>query len=177
MAAHPFPPAPQRGLAGRIRRLLGRRHPANALVELRKLLAEVPSLAEVDPGQVAEIEERFGLELARDFPGEVQGLYRDFVAYCLADRRFSDEELGNARHLAVLLGLPGEVCELIHRKVAREAYLRSIEEVMADGNVDPEERKFLRELQAHLQIPEEVARNMEEVRRRQLRSRGRWGGE
>lgn len=177
MAAQPFQPAPHRGLAGRIHRLLGRRRPANALVELRNLLAEAPSVDQVDPGKVARIEERFGLKLARTFPGEVQGLYRDFVVHCLEDRRFSDEELGNVRHLAALLSLPGEVCELIHRKAAREVYLCSIQEVMADGSVDPQERDFLRELQAHLEIPVEVARNMEEVRRRQLRSRGRWEGE
>lgn len=129
------------------------------------------------PEQVAAIEERFGVEIRARHAGELEAMYRAFVRTCLEDRRFSAEELEEIRHLARLFGLSADRCDLIHRKVAREVYLRTIQEVMADGRVDAGERAFLAELQSHLGIPGEVARNMEDVRRSQLQSRGRWQGD
>jgi hypothetical protein len=166
------PPPPER--PGLLARLLGRRDPGNALRAIQTLLAQAPSPREISPQAVDALDERFGLDVRRHFHSELQGFYRDFVLGCLQDRRFSEEELDEARHLAALLGLSDEVCGLLQRKVAREVYLRSIRDVMDDGMVDEEERQFLRELQGRLEIPGELAQNMEEVRRRQLRSRGRW---
>jgi hypothetical protein len=160
--------------ASLLQRLLGRRDPARALRELRGLLAQASSPRAVDPGEVDALDERFGLDVRRRFHPEMQEIYRAFLMRCLEDRRISDDELEEARHLAGLLGLSDEVCGLLQRKVAREVYFRSIREVMDDGTVDEEERRFLRELQGRLDIPGELAENMEEVRRRQLRSRGRW---
>lgn len=168
------PPPPISERPTLLQRLLGRRHPANALRELRRLLADASSPRAVAPESVDALDQRFGLDVRRRFHVEMQGIYRAFVLGCLEDRRFSDAELDEARHLALLLGLSDEVCGLLQRKVAREVYLRSIREVMDDGSVDEQERHFLRELQARLEIPGELAENMEEVRRRQLRSRGRW---
>jgi hypothetical protein len=161
-------------LASLVRRLLGRWDPTRALRELRGLLARAASPRAVDPGEVDALDERFGLDIRSRFHPEMQEIYRGFLMRCLEDRRFSDDEVEEARHLARLLGLSDEVCGLLQRKVAREVYFRSIREVMDDGSVDEEERRFLRELQGRLHIPGELARNMEEVRRRQLRSRGRW---
>jgi hypothetical protein len=162
------------GLASLLHRLLGRRDPARALRELRGLLARASSPQDVDPREVDALEGRFGLEVRRRFHPEMQEIYRAFLVRCLEDRRFSDAEVEEARHLAGLLGLSDEVCGLLQRKVAREVYFRSIREVMDDGTVDASERRFLRELQGRLEIPGELAENMEEVRRRQLKSRGRW---
>lgn len=151
-----------------LQRLLGRRPAENALIELVNTLAELPRPDIPEPGLVDEIGQRHGIELRARFSGELEELYRGFLLHCLADRRFSREESEAAGRLARLLGVSAPRCVVIHRQVARKVYLRTLEEVLADGAVDPEERAFLAQLQTHLGIPEDQADNMMELRRKQL---------
>lgn len=152
-------------------RLLGRRHPANALLELRTALAEADSPLDVPVEEVDALVDRFGFDVRRRFRPELLDLYRSYLIHCLRDRHLSERETGELRHLADLFGLSVANCDLIVRKVAREVYLRSVDEVLEDGAVDADERRFLGRLRAHLKIPDDVAENIEEVRGRQLRNR------
>jgi hypothetical protein len=63
--------------------------------------------------------------------------------------------------------------DTIHRRVAREVYFRTIDEVVDDGTVDERERSFLIQLRAHLSIPDEMAEYMLEMKlRRRTRTEG-----
>lgn len=150
-----------------LQRILGRSPPENALVELVNLLAGRAPSDFPGPDEVQAIGRRYGVTLAERFGEELEGLYRTFVLHCLEDRRFSEEEITAAGRLAEALGLSARRCAVIQRQVARTVYLRSVEEVLADGEVDPGERAFLKELQRSLGIPADQAENMLEVRRRQ----------
>ena len=98
-------------------------------------------------------------------------VYREFLRTCLVDHRLSDEELSDLEHLRGILGLEESRVALIHRRVAREVYSRSADEVVADGRVDEEERRFLTELRDRLEIPHPIAENILEVKARQQRAR------
>lgn len=150
-----------------LQRILGRSPPENALVELVNLLAERSPSDFPGPDEVQAIGRRYGVKLTERFGEELEGLYRTFVLHCLEDRRLSTEESAAAGRLAEALGLSAPRCAVIQRQVARTVYLRSVEEVLADGEVDPGERAFLRELQRGLGISADDAENMLDVRRQQ----------
>lgn len=164
-----LPPVP-RSLVDRV---LRRRPPAGAFVELNNLLASVRDLHDVNGGDVERICRAWGIDVPGAFGARCQQLYRDYLHWCLTDRRLSDEELDNLAHLALLLHLDRATAEAVYRATTRAVYLRSVEDVLADGEVSEAERQFLRRLGEDLRIPAGTADNMLDVRRRQMESRKR----
>jgi hypothetical protein len=154
-----------------LQRLLGRQPPANALALLIMRLRESESPRAVSSDVVDAIGRAHRVELRSMFRHELEGLYRDYLLFCLMDRRLSHEELSDLEHLRSIFGLDPAAVEVVQRNVARQLYLKSVDEVLADGTVDPEEREFLRRLRQDLSIPESIAENILEVKRQQLEAR------
>jgi hypothetical protein len=151
--------------------LLQRRPPGNAVVALIDTLNAADSPRRVTDDAIAAIERTYGVSFRKQFRGDLERLYREYLLFCLTDRQLSDDELADLAHLGRLLGLDSDVCDAIQRNVTRQVYLRSVAEVLADGTIDEHEREFLRRLQEQLSIPPAVAENIVDVRERQVRSR------
>jgi hypothetical protein len=103
----------------------------------------------------------------------LERFYREYLLFCFSDRRLSEDELADLDHLRAILGLDSEVVDAIHRNVARQVYLRSVNDVLADGAIDAREREFLATLRDQLGVPEAIADNIEEMKERQYRVRNR----
>lgn len=175
MDAVPFQPVePLRPTV--LQRLLGRKPPANALVALVDRLRAADSPRDVSPDVVDSLSREYGIDIRSLFRHHLEGLYRAYLLYCLTDRRLSSEELADLDHLRRLFGLDPAAVETIQRNVSRQLYLRSVDEVLADGTVDPDEREFLRRLRDDLEIPESIAENILEVKRRQMQARDKRRG-
>lgn len=177
-------PAPASGQGGRpaflamtgtrprlVDRVLRRRPAAHAFIELNNLLAGASDPREVSEEHVEAICRSYGIDVRSTFAARCRNLYRDYLLWCLTDQRLSDEELACLAHLATLLRLDSTTTAAIHRTVTRTVYLRSVEDVLDDGEVDEEERLFLARLSEHLEIPAGMAENILEMRRRQLEVR------
>jgi len=156
-----------------LQRLLGRQPPRNALVELANVLADDPLLETTTRETVKEIETRHEVDLETRFAQELEEIYRDYLLHCLRDRQLSALEIEAARRLADALDLARERRKVIQSQVARRIYLEMVEQVLEDGIVDSQEQEFLDELQEHLELPDDLAENMLELRRKQFRQR--WG--
>lgn len=156
-----------------LQRLRGRRPVENAFVEVNNLLARVDRVRSVSHDQLEAIARTYGVDLSERFAGGFEKLYRDYLVFCLSDRRLTEEEVADLAHLQRILGLTTECVDTIHRRVAREVYFRTIDEVLEDGTVDERERTFLRQLRTRLAIPDEMAENMLEMKlRRRTRADG-----
>jgi hypothetical protein len=153
------------------RRLLGRilrpARPEEAIDEVNDLFARAVHVRAVSEQDVLAIFHRFGVEIEVVAHGQRERLYRDYLYHCLADRQLSDEELWDLRHLERVLHLDTATVELMHRRVAREVYSRSVDEVLADEQVDESERRFLAQLREHLEVPSGIADNILEMKQRQ----------
>ena len=153
-------------LLTRLRGLVMRRSTAEHHLEdlfgthVRVRMVEAAAVARALEGQPAAAAARAG-----------ERVYREFLRTCLVDHRLSAEELSDLEHLRSILQLDEARVSLIHRGVAREVYSRSVEEVVADGRVDEEERHFLTELRDRLEIPHPIAENILDVKARQQRAR------
>jgi hypothetical protein len=119
--------------------------------------------------------EAIALRYAVPLDGELRALniafYRDFLRHCLTDRRLTREELEDLEHLRCTLRLDADEVELTHRRIAREIYSRTVNEVLADATIDADERAFLSSLRDALGLPETVAENIEHVKARQRGAR------
>jgi len=172
VAASPFSPLePTKPTLAQ--RLLQRSPARNALIVLHGMLPAAASPREVKAEDVARIERTYGVDIGASFHGELERSYREYMLFCLTDRRLSEEEVADLDHLRMLFRLDARTCEAIQRNVARQVYLRSVTDVLADGTIDAAEREFLHRLQEHLAIPESIADNILEVKEQQYRSRNR----
>lgn len=154
-----------------LQRLLGRKPPENALATLIRRLRAADSPRAVSPADVDAIGRDYAVDLRRLFREDLESLYRDYLIHCLTDHRLSTEELADLEHLRSLFGLDAGIVEAVQRNVARQLYLKSVDEVLADGDVDAGEREFLRRLRTNLSIPDAIAENILDVKTQQKEAR------
>lgn len=159
-----------------VQRLLGRQPPHNALVAVVISFEQADSPRDVTTERMERIAGEFGVDPRATFRGDLERMYREYLVHCLVDRRLSEDEVANLEHLRTLFQLDAATCDAIHRNVARQIYLKSVVEVLADGTIDEHEREFLARLRDQLAIPEAVAENIVDMKRRQFQSRNRAAG-
>lgn len=153
-----------------VQRLMRRGSVDAALVAVNNLFARAGVQA-VHTADLDAIFVRYRVADADRRTRQLERFYREYLLYCFADRRLSEDELADLDHLRRILGLDEEIVDAIHRNVARQVYLRSVNEVLADGTIDARERAFLAMLRAQLGVPDSIASNIEDMKERQYRSR------
>jgi hypothetical protein len=166
--------APFRAGGARLRGLLRRFHGdphAAAYDEILARFARANAVRDVHTYEIEAIAERHGVSLDGPLRLRTITFYRDYLRHCLSDRHLSEEELTDLGHLRRALRLDRDAVELSHRRVAREIYSRTVNEVLADSTIDSEERTFLSNLRDALGLPPVVAENIEQVRARQRGAR------
>jgi Chloroplast envelope transporter len=156
-----------------VQRLLRRKPAGNALVDVLRSFEQADSPRDVRPVHLERIAAEYGVDPRTAFRADLERMYREYLVHCLVDRRLSEDEISSLDHLRSLFGLDATTCEAIHRNVARQIYLKSVAEVLADGAIDEDEREFLARVRDQLAIPEAVAENIVEMKRRQYESRNR----
>jgi hypothetical protein len=175
--AKPSQPAfvERRPRAGVLDRVFRRQHAEDVLIEINNLFAKAVRVRNVSSEDVDRILSRYGIARGGEMPGQPDRLYRDYLLHCLADRQLTDEELADLEHLRSVLRLDAGTIALVHRRVAREVYSRTVDDVLADAAIDEAEREFLRRLRDHLEIPPGIADNILDMKQRQREARGRPG--
>lgn len=153
-----------------IQRLLGRLPRENAAVRINNLLASAASVRDVKRDEVLRICEEHRTDLNGPLAGRFERIYRDYLAYCLADRHLSTDELADLAHLQRLLGISAESAAAIHEHVTRQLYRCSVDQALVDGVIDDNEREFLGRLQQELAISGRAAHRIIEAK---MRSRQR----
>lgn len=165
---HPRAPFTVRPTRGRlIGRLLKRPRPVDAFIEVNNLFARAANVRAVSAVDIDAIFERHAISWDTAPAAARHAIYRDYLYYCLADRHLTADELADLDHIRTLLRLESDAVDLVHRRVTRKVYSRSVDVVLADATVDEDERRFLAQLRANLQIPDYVAENILEVKQRQ----------
>jgi hypothetical protein len=169
MSRAPFAPLPAPTV---LARFLSRRRAREAcFVAVNNLFASAQSIRAVRTEDIARVCSQWGVDRTARLGPRRESLYREYLRYCLLDRHLTDAELEDLAHLRELLQLDVSTVTRIHRHVAREVYTHTVDEVLADAQIDPEERGFLERLRDRLGIPEIEARNIEAVKARQREAR------
>lgn len=167
---------PFRTGSSRLRAVLKRirRDPVSAAFEdIFDAFAAVQSVRDVPRARIRLITRFWRVNLERDLRGRTIRFYRDFLRHCLEDHRLTADELADLTHLRLVLKLDPADVDSAHRRVAREIYSRSVDEVLHDSDIDPDERTFLSHLRETLGISVSAAENIESVRTLQRRARDR----
>lgn len=151
-----------------------RRDPATgAFEDILAALSGAAGVREVTSARIRSITMTWRVDLERDLRGRTIRFYRDFLRHCLEDHKLSNDELEDLAHLRRILRLDPHDVDLAHRRIAREVYSRSVDDLLTDATIDPGERAFLGTLREQLGISRSVADNIEAVRRLQRDARDR----
>ncbi len=159
--------APFRAGQKRLRTLFRRfrRDPVgSAFDEILDGLAAAERVRDVSGDDIAAVARRWGVTLEGRMSSRTIAFYRDFLRHCLDDHKLTDDELADLDHLHRSLRLADDEVELAHRIVAREIYSRNVDEVLADANIDADERAFLSRLRETLGLSRNVAENIEAMK-------------
>ncbi len=126
------------------------------VVALHNRLAEAEVVTNVTKEDLAALEAEYRISFNQEFPARLEELYAVFLAACLADKQFTQEEVTAVWHLKWLLDISDERHTALYRRVATEVYLRSVDEVMGDFTVSEQEQKFLTQLGEYLDLPADL---------------------
>jgi hypothetical protein len=139
-----------------IQRILKKLPKANAVAELRNLLAE-SEIGLVSHELVAAIEHKYKVVLTRKYANDLLSIYRQYLEYCFEDRKLSAAEIANLSHLKQLFSLKDKLIATVHNEVAVRIYSDEVGKVIEDGKVEDLEKEFLQKLQNDIGLSPEMA--------------------
>lgn len=142
---------------GLLGRLAGKSSRHNAVVDLNNLLSRCACLLDVHVESVESIASVYKVNMQKAFSYELQWFYKTYLLHCLQDHKLQICEREELKHLKFLLGLRQAVVNEIHEEVVTSVYNESVKDVIADGEVDEQEREFLKALQEELMLPQDLA--------------------
>lgn len=153
--AHPFKPVPLQPS-----RLFNRHPQQNAFAELNNALAAADTVRRVTLDTIDQINAKYKTDLHRTCRKQMEVMYKEFLAFCLADRQFSEEEVDDLWHLKAMFGISDNVHNEIYAEVGKEVYRRGIAEVLADNQITDEEKKWLDKLASDLELSDDLKRRV-----------------
>jgi Chloroplast envelope transporter len=128
----------------------------NAVIELNNLFSTKPIL-EILQDEIEEIENKYQLNLKREFHLNLEEFYAVYLNYCLKDKILNDQELTELNYLKSILNLDGKTIEKLHIILGQSIYKKSFQEAVADGRLTKNEEEFLSKLENTLRLPKELA--------------------
>lgn len=139
-----------------IQKVFNRLPKANAIAELTNLCAE-QEISALTHDQIAGIELKYKVRMARAFPKDLLNLYRQYLEFCFVDRKLSDNEISDLAHLKGVFSLKDPQIAQVHDDVIRSIYSSEVSKVLQDGRLEDSERTFLDRLRSDIGLSAEVA--------------------
>jgi len=133
-----------------------RRPRQNAFIELNNALAASDTVRRVTLDTIAKLNSNYRTDLHKTCFEQMLVMYKEFIAFCLADRQFTPEEVSDLWHLKAMFGISNKTHNDIYAEVGKEVYRRGIQEVLADNQVTEEEKQWLDRLASYLDLSEEL---------------------
>lgn len=130
--------------------------PENFFIELNNLLSDKEML-NIKLDEVNRLCRRYRISNITMHSRRLSGFYHSYLQFCLEDRKLSNSEIVELRHLKLLLGLSDRTVKQIHKSLALAIYGQELDKVMSDDVIDYQEQQFLDELCQNLYLPEELA--------------------
>ncbi|HEX8577705.1 MAG TPA: hypothetical protein VF677_15570 [Flavobacterium sp.] len=127
----------------------------NAVIELNNLLA-TKSIPKISQSEIQEIENKYKINLNKEFRLNLEEFYTVYLNYCLADIILSEQELKELNHLKNILNLDDRTIDKLHIKLGENIYKKSFQEAVADGRLTKDEEDFLNKLENTLKLPKEL---------------------
>ena len=156
--AHPFKPVDLQPP-----RLFNRHPKQNAFAELNNAFAAADNVRQVTTDTIGKLNAKYKTDLHMTCRKQMEVMYKEFIAFCLADRQFTQEELDDLWHLKALFGISDVVHNAIYAEVGAEVYRRGISEVLADNRVTDEEKKWLDKLASDLELSDSLKQRVYQV--------------
>jgi hypothetical protein len=128
----------------------------NAIIELNNLLSQKEA-ASICVDDVKQIASKYKVDIYKNYHNDFLSFYSDYLAYCLKDKKLSEDEIKALDNLKYIFFLNDNDTKKIHHEAAGKIYKREVHKAVEDGKLDAEEEKFLLDLEKKLQLPHDLA--------------------
>jgi hypothetical protein len=144
-----------------IEAILKREPKFNAIIEINNLLA-TKAIVEVSVEEIQAIAKQYNINIRSAFRSYLQDFYTLYLRYCFQDRKLSENEIEELKHLKKILCLSDKEVAVINEKVGTYVYSEETEKALSDGRLTEEEKLFLEQLKETLSIHERLAEKIYE---------------
>lgn len=148
-------------------RLFGKQPKENAIIEINNLLAE-KHLKDITVEDVLKILEKYKVGLYTKHHNGVSSLYASYLRNCLLDKKITDDEINELKHLKRILHLNDLTIEEIHNQLASEIYKAEFEKAISEGRLNDSEKDFLMKLRNDLRLSDDIVTKIRNVSTKQL---------
>jgi hypothetical protein len=148
-----------------LQKLFGQYPHENALIELNNLFAK-KSIKEINSIHLQEIENRYNVNLNKEYQLNLEEFYAVYLNHCLIDKSLSDDEIDTLNHLKLILSLNDKSINNINAKLGTIIYKSSFQEVVSDGKISKKEEAFLNKLESDLNLPKQLVDKISEETRK-----------
>ncbi len=93
----------------------------NAVIEINNLFASKP-LFQISKDNIASIENKYRINLLKEFGLNMEEFYAVYLNYCLKDKTLGAEELAELKHLKFVLNLNDRTIDKLHSKIGEIVY-------------------------------------------------------
>lgn len=101
------------------------------------------------------------------YEDELVEIYKEYLLYCLDDRKLVPEEIRVLLMLKRFLGLREKVTRDATNEIVTQIYTSELEKVLEDGVVTEEEKSFLEDLRENLFITQDTAEALYQTKAKQ----------
>lgn len=134
-----------------------------ALIEINNLLAVVKSPFTINPTDIESICKKFLTDATKtQLSSGLVSFYKQFLLYCLTDKKLSEDEVKNLQQLKRLFLLSDKIVKEIHREVISKIYLKELSVALEDGVLTSDEAVFLISLKKDLLLDNDTAEQLYE---------------
>lgn len=141
-------------------RIFGLKRKENAIIEINNLLSE----KEVSANKIDDIEGiafKYGVNLRR-YRESLCMIYRQYLEYCLFDKKLSERERDDLKHLKSILSLNDEDIGKLHNEVKGRIYREELDNALEDRRLSDREEEFLEQLRKDLLLSEDIVHKIYE---------------
>ncbi|MFH7018425.1 hypothetical protein [Flavobacterium sp. FlaQc-47] len=124
----------------------------NSIIELNNLLASYP-LEKISNENIYEIEQRYQVNLEKEFKLNLEEFYAVYLNYCLRDGILNDSDFDNLNHLRLILSLNMDSVVKLSHKIGELVYRKFFEKAISNGRLIRREEDFLEKIEKDLQLP------------------------
>lgn len=142
----------------------------NLIISINNLLAS-NNLMEIDQNEILELQNKYKVDVYLRYKNELIGMYKEYLTFCLADSKISENEILELKKLKSLLFLKDNDITEVHNEIGSQIFREKYSETIQDGRLNSEKEEFLEKLQNELSLPKELADRISgEVRSNYLQS-------
>lgn len=131
----------------------------NAIIEINNLLA-LKDIRSVYPDDIDKIASKYRFSIKKRYKKELCSFYKAYLKHCLSDKKLSQQELDDLKHIKHIFSLSDMDVQTVHNETTGDLYKEALKIALKDKRLNENEKAFLERLQKDILLPKQLAESI-----------------